>query len=172
MGIPQTRHRVFFVAVRDDIEFDFDDLNMEFNYEPVLYGVIQEGDGEKLNHDTEIYRWLIRANEDDKRISDTVVRCGEKEKLFNHRICWPNKVMQSVCSAGEILRGVEKTRVSNSDIISAQTFPRDFWFGYHKKSVKYICGMSVPPVMLKRIVERVIQSGVFGRMVIDNAEIH
>ena len=28
------------------------------------------------------------------------------------------------------------------------------------KKVEYICGMSVPPIMIKRIVQRLIESGV------------
>ena len=38
MGIPQKRHRVFFVALRNDIAFDLESLDMSFNYEPVTYG--------------------------------------------------------------------------------------------------------------------------------------
>ena len=87
---------------------------------------------------------------------------GEKEKLFNHRICWEDRIMQTVASGGEMLRGLEKTRVSVEDVISASTFPRDYDFPERTLSnVKYICGMSVPPIMIKRIVNRLIESGVF-----------
>lgn len=162
MGIPQTRHRVFFVACREDIGIDPAHLKMDFNYEPVLYNEIKEGAGEELNHNTEIYRWLCKATPEDKRIGDTVSRCGEKEKLFNHRICWPDRVMQTIASAGEILRGEEKTRVSVEDIIHAQTFPEDYEMPVMDfKNTVYLCGMSVPPVMMKRIVLRLIEEGVF-----------
>lgn len=164
MGVPQTRHRVFFIAVRNDIDFDLSTLDMAFNYEPITYGEIKEGTGEQLNKETVIYQWLLKANETDKRISDTVVRYGEKEKLFNHRICWDRNVMQTIPSAGEILRGTEKTRVSVEDILHAQTFPEDYKFEPRTYNViKYLCGMSVPPVMMKRIVTRLIESGIFNR---------
>lgn len=163
MGVPQTRHRVFFIAIRQDIDFDITGLDMSFNYEPITYGEIKEGVGEQLNPNTVIFQWLQKAEPCDKRISDTVVRCGEKEKLFNHRICWTDKVMQTVASAGEILRGVEKTRISIEDIIHGQTFPEDYIFNERTfKEVVYICGMSVPPIMIKRIVTRLIESGVFN----------
>lgn len=162
MGVPQTRHRVFFIAFRNDIQFDFDNLDMYFNYEPITYGEIQNGIGEELNHDTVIYKWLLKSKNCDKRISDTVIRYGEKEKLFTNRICWPENIMQTVTGNGEILRGIEKTRVSCEDIISAQTFPQDYDFiDRTYKNVRYICGMSVPPVALKHIVERIIDTGVF-----------
>jgi DNA (cytosine-5)-methyltransferase 1 len=59
-------------------------------------------------------------------------------------------------------RGVEKTRVSCEDIINAQTFPQDYIFANRTRAeVQYICGMSVPPIMIKRIVTKLIESGVF-----------
>lgn len=162
MGIPQTRHRVFFVACRNDIGIDPIDIDMCFNYEPIPYKEIKAGVGEPLNKDTEIYRWLCKATPEDKRIGDTVTRCGEKEKLFNHRICWPDRVVQTIASAGEVLRGEEKTRVSVEELINAQTFPQDYEFPTRDfKTVSYMCGMSVPPVMMKRIVQRLIINGVF-----------
>lgn len=138
------------------------ELDMGFNYEPITYGEIKSGVGEELNHNTVIYKWLCKANEDDKRISDTIVRLGEKEKLFNHRICWEHRIMQTIAAGGEILRGKEKTRVSVEDILSAQSFPQDYDFQPRNfKTATYLCGMSVPPVMIKRIVTRLIEAGVF-----------
>lgn len=161
MGVPQTRHRVFFIALRDDVVFDLRGLDMSFNYDPVPYGQIKSGAGENLNPETVIYKWLQKALPGDKRISDTIVRCGEKEKLFNHRICWDENIMQTIAGAGEILRGDEKTRVSTMDIIHAQTFPEDYDFLSDKfRDASYICGMSVPPVMIKRIVQRLLDNGV------------
>lgn len=162
LGIPQTRHRVFFVAVRKDIDFSFYDIDMNFNYKPVTYGQIKSGVGRELNKNTEIYRWLCRAEECDKRIGDTIVRCGEKEKLFNHRICWNNNIMQTVTAAGSLLRGEEKTYVSDADIISAQTFPQDYDF--NGQNIQYICGMSVPPLMIKRLVCRIKDTGIFKQI--------
>src|SRR5574344_1568223 len=43
MGVPQTRHRVFFVATKIDI--DFKKINMHFDYEKINYGIIKRGIG-------------------------------------------------------------------------------------------------------------------------------
>lgn len=162
MGVPQTRHRVFFVAVRNDIYFNLDRVDMSFNYEPVTYGEIKQGVGDELNKDTVIYKILIKSTQQDKRIGDTLVRLGEKEKLFNERICWEDNVVQTVASGGGMYRGTEKTRVSCEDIINACTFPQDYYFGNRTRAaVQYICGMSVPPIMTKRIVQRLIESGLY-----------
>lgn len=164
MGVPQTRHRVFFVAVRDDVEFDSDRIDMSFNYEPVTYGEIKDGTGEELNPQTTVYKWLCKANREDKRLGDTIVRLGEKEKLFNERICWEHNIVQTVASGGGMYRGTEKTRVSCEDIVNASTFPQDYDFLKRTRAnVQYICGMSVPPIMIKRIVTRLIESGVFKK---------
>lgn len=46
-------------------------------------------------------------------------------------------------------------------IIHGQTFPEDYDFvNKTYRNVGYICGMSVPPVMIKRIVQRLIERGV------------
>lgn len=162
MGVPQTRHRVFFVAIRNDLGINPMDIDMSFNYQPILYKDIQSGEGKKLNEDTELCRWLLKAEPSDKRISDTILRYRQPEKLFNHRICWPQNIMQTITNRGEVFRGIEKTYISVEDIISAQTFPQDYYFpARNYRAVTYICGMSVPPIMMKRIITRLIDEGVF-----------
>ena len=163
MGVPQTRHRVFFIALRNDVEYDLADLDMSFNYEPVTYGQIKSGIGDPIRKDTQVYRMLCQATHDDLRISDVFVRLGEKEKCFGAKIAWEENVLQTLTAKLDYSRGEEKTRISKEDIIHSQTFPEDYDFmsdSWH--DVAYICGMSVPPVMIKRIVQRLIESGVFG----------
>ncbi len=161
MGIPQTRHRVFFVALRNDIVFDLSELDMSFHYESVPYGEIKEGGGRPINKDTQAYRMICQATPDDLRIADVFARLGLKEKCFGHKIAWEDKILQTITAKLDYTRGAEKERISELDIIHAQTFPEDYDFmseSWH--DVAYICGMSVPPVMIKRIVQRLIESGV------------
>ena len=153
LGIPQTRHRVFFVAARKDLNFDFNCLDMNFNYKPVVYGQIKTGIGKQINKNTELYKYLCKANETDKRLSDIYKRLGEKERTFGTRICWDNNILQTICAAGTFVRGVEKTFITDKDIISAQTFPQDYDF--NGQNIQYICGMSVPPIMVKRLMDRI-----------------
>ena len=143
-------------------------LDMKFNHEKITYGEIKSGIGEQWNADTEVYKWLCRSKECDKRIGDTIVRLGQPEKLFNHKIWWECNVPQTVAAAGTNSRGKEHTFVSTEDIIHSQTFPEDYRFtvggGQSETSlqtVQYVCGMSVPPLMIKRVVDRLIEQGVF-----------
>ncbi|WP_044959738.1 DNA methyltransferase, partial [Butyrivibrio sp. WCD2001] len=43
--------------------------------------------------------------------------------------------------------------MTDKDIINCQTFPQDFDF--MNQNVQYVCGMSVPPVMMAKISEQV-----------------
>lgn len=159
IGVPQTRHRVFFIATRKDLNFDYINLDMNFNYKPVVYGDIKSGQGRPINKNTEAYKYLSFANEQDKRLSDVYAKLGEKERTFGTRICWDNNIMQTITSAGSYLRGQEKTFITDQDFISASTFPQDYDF--LDQSAQYICGMSVPPIMIKRLVTRLKDTGIF-----------
>lgn len=163
MGIPQLRHRVFFVALREDVDFDLQNLDMSFNYEPVTYGEIKSGVGDEISHTTMEYRTLCLATPQDNDLADVYKRLGEKERRFSAKLIWEDRVCQTIVSNLFHYRGVEKTKISIEDIIHAQTFPEDYDFDVRNhNNVAYICGMSVPPIMIKRIVQRLIESGVFS----------
>ena len=112
MGVPQTRHRVFFIAFRKDLHFDFDKLDMFFNYEAIPYGTIKSGTGRKLRTNTQHYEVLCRATEQDLRISDVFVREGKKEKCFGAKIAWDKNVLQTITAKLDYFRGAEKTTIS------------------------------------------------------------
>ena len=164
MGVPQTRHRVFFVAVRNDIGFDLERLDMSFNYEPITYGEIKEGEGEQLNPDTRIYKLLCKCNSNDTSLCDVVERTEGKTSLFNYLVLQEQNIFPTLTAGSAVtpMRGKEKTYCTCEDMIHSQTFPEDYDFiKKNRKNVQYICGMSVPPIMIKRIVTRLIESGAF-----------
>lgn len=159
MGIPQKRHRVFFIAVRNDVSFDFDELDMTFNYEPITYGKIKDGNGIPLNPDTQAYKVLCQAVYGDHDLGDIYIRLGEKERSFNDKIVWDDEVCMTIPAKANIMSGADKKKISKMDIVHAQTFPEDYDFCGAQYG--YICGMSVPPIMIKRIVTRLIEYGLF-----------
>lgn len=157
MGVPQTRHRVFFVATR--LPFNLDSINMYFNYEPILYKQIKQGEGADGSEKAKIL--LKNARESDTLLSQAYERVYGKRSWFTHILCRDNYVMPTVVAGHDCMwRFTEKTHCSDEDYRNAQTFPQDFDFG--KEEVAYICGMSVPPVMIKRLVTRLIESGLFS----------
>lgn len=159
MGIPQSRHRVFFVATR--LAFNLDCIDMYFNYEKVNYGKVKESKG-PFNIDSQWYELLGKAQKGDKSLSDIRVRNGLSGGQFNCMLCWEDDVLPTLAAKLEYYDPIERTKLSKETIRNAQTFPQDYDFGSDLAgNVCYICGMSVPPVMIKRLVTRLIESGLF-----------
>lgn len=168
MGVPQTRHRVFFVAIRSDLWIDPAELDMTFDYEPVTYGEIKSEKGEDFSEKGKagkFYKLLLQAQEKDKSLCDIIVRNGGKPTAFQQVIIHDNDICPTIrASRGfDGYRWPEMAKTTAQDVINSQTFPQDYWFGSGagKGIITYICGMSVPPVMMKRIVTRLIEQGVF-----------
>ena len=158
MGVPQTRHRVFFVATR--LVFDLEKINMWFNYEPITYGEIRTNVGKKVNGETLSFL-VSKIQYGDKDLSDASGREFNRPNLFfNNNIVYDEKVCNTI-PAGDLKNISYATRcyLSNQDIINASTFPQDYNFLDCKPA--YICGMSVPPIMIKRLLTRLIESGLF-----------
>ena len=160
MGVPQKRHRVFFVATR--LDFDLNKIDMVFNYEPITYGMIKEGALKPLGRDTHFYELAAQAKDDEHDIAETRVRLGEKRSAFQTKYIRDHEVMPTKRSKPDIIDLKELAYVSKETVRNSQTFPSDFDFSPNTYSnIGYICGMSVPPIMIKRLVNRLIKSGLF-----------
>jgi len=156
MGVPQTRHRVFFVATK--LDFDLNKINCHFNYSPIVFEEIKEGIGRPPSE-----KALLLLNEalpNEKLLDQAHIRLYGKKSWFNHCLVHEKNVMPTIPAGHDCLwRYEEKEHCSNEDIRNGSSFPRDYNFG--KMDVAYICGMSVPPVMIKRLMTRLIESGLF-----------
>lgn len=162
MGIPQRRHRVFFVAFRADLRLDPGYLDMSFNYLPITYGQIKENDLFPLDPKSIFYRIASQANEQDRSIADTRKRLGEKPAAFQALYVSDDKIVPTLRAKPCLIDIKNLAQVGPKTMRNAQTFPQDFDFGEETRTnVGYICGMSVPPVMIKRIVTRLMKQGVF-----------
>lgn len=161
MGVPQKRHRVFFVAIRNDVGSDPESIDMSFNYEPVLFGDAKEGIG--YNIKGRLHSLLMLALPEEKDMGEVTKRVEGKRSCFNQKIIHDDDVMCTIPAGHNcIWRFTEKTKISKQDIINCTTFPKDYDFIRNTfANINYICGMSVPPIMIKRIVTRLIESGVF-----------
>lgn len=160
MGVPQRRHRVFFIAIRKDLNVDIDSLDMNFNYEPVNFGEIKSEHGKPIDKSRRLYKILLESKHGDKSLSDTLARTeGKENSLFSHRLVYDDEVLSTLTAKCEFFRFPERTGLTNEDVIASQTFPTDY--NFKNQPVLYICGMSVPPIMIKRVVTRLIEQGVF-----------
>lgn len=112
MGVPQTRHRVFFVAVQAGMQIDPSWLDMSFNYAPIVYGQIKSGSGEKLRETTLDYKMLSIARPEDKNIANVYERIGEKPRRFSAAICWDQNVLPTILAKIFHYRPRERERES------------------------------------------------------------
>ena len=160
MGVPQTRHRVFFIGVREDIDFSLDKIDMGFDYEPITYGEIKTGKQNPMNPTGQYYKLLLQAKPGDKSIGDVNQRVNNKINGFQSYIIHDDSIVPTIRSKPDIIDLAAKAYISKESIIRAQTFPIDFNFLNNSYSnISYVCGMSVPPIMIKRIVNRMIENG-------------
>lgn len=160
MGVPQKRHRVFFVANR--IGFDLEKINMSFNFEPVTYKDIKCGELKPLNKNSIFYQIASQANDKDKNIAETRVRMGQKKSGFQTIYIRDDDVVPTQRAKPDLIDIKNLAYVSKETIINSQTFPQDYKFIPNTYStIGYITGMSVPPIMIKRLVKILIESGLF-----------
>ena len=161
MGVPQSRHRVIFVALRENVKYDLRNLDMSFNYVPITFGEIRSEHGtdikgETLNYLASHFQW------GDGALDGACIRLNGKGSFFNNRYIYDEKVNPTLPAKNVNIRVCDKKYMSCQDIINSSTFPQDYDFITNSQTnVHYICGMSVPPIMIKRIVTRLIESGVF-----------
>jgi DNA (cytosine-5)-methyltransferase 1 len=156
MGVPQTRHRVFFVATR--LDFDLDKIDMNFNYENIVFDKIKVGCHKESKGKR--YELCKKAIKTDTLMSDIYERIYNKRSFFSERILWGDKVCPTITGGGSDI-WIEDTgcQINQQEIINATSFPQDY--NFLTENPRYICGMSVPPIMIKRIVNRLIESKIF-----------
>lgn len=159
MGIPQTRHRVFFIATK--IDFNLESIDMGFDYEPVKYKEIKTGKGKEVAQGSKSEKLLLEVRDNENNLSFANQRLYGKNGWFQSMVIDDNIVFPTIrAKLSDVFRRGTLERVTIQDVINSQTFPQDYDFA--GKEPSYIIGMSVPPVMIKRIMERLLKSGIFN----------
>jgi DNA (cytosine-5)-methyltransferase 1 len=163
MGVPQRRERVFFIAMRKDLAMPFLEqkdmftqapkLQLEFNDREIPFKEFDTNKkGEKLY--PSIMEWYDRT-----RIGESVGNCirrhGFKEKLFSYAKLNPEIALNTITATHDSgqFRHDSPHRIHDDDLILGGSYPMDYDF--RKNKVKYLVGMSVPPIMTARIADEV-----------------
>ena len=149
MGVPQKRERCFFIARRKDLELP--KLTLSFNEKPIMFGEVRTDHGKPIDpvraHDTkEMLRYYRPGDHDIAEIKERVKGKGTN---YNTKINEDNRIAFTLVSGSTYVRACDKTWMSDGDIVNVQTFPQDYDFC--GQTPIYICGMSVPPVMMANI---------------------
>ncbi len=154
MGIPQKRHRVFFIATR--LNVDLSNLDMSFLYKPIPFGQIKSiGDTKPIA--SENLKELIKyAKFGERNLENACLRTRGKSSFFNYCFVYDDQVAPTITAHCNNIRWDTKTYLTKQDIVNISTFPQDFDFmSDNLDQVAYVCGMSVPPLMIKRVAEKI-----------------
>lgn len=150
MGVPQKRERCFFIAQRKDQGFK--KLSLQFNEQPILFREVRDEHG--LEPQDGIYKELLKQRiPTDTCIADISKRVRGRDTGFNNIIIRDNEVAGTMTSGGSFYRMVDAKLPTENDYRNCQTFPQDYDF--KPETAKYLCGMSVPPVMMAQIAAQI-----------------
>lgn len=147
MGVPQARERVFFVCHREDLELP--KLKLNFNEPPIPFRDVRSDVGIPVNPDTDTYRMLQKRRPEDKKMSHIRSRIDGRESGYTSMIFHDERPATTLASGGGYYRMYDGMALTRDDIVSIQTFPQDY--NFMNQSPQYVCGMSVPPVMMANI---------------------
>jgi DNA (cytosine-5)-methyltransferase 1 len=150
-GVPQKRERVFFVASREDLSLP--PLKLDFKEPPILYRDVRSGTGKVITSSSRTFQRWHKKRPPDLNMGDVTEREEGKMSNFNTILLKDQKVANTLASSSVFLRDDVPEHISDTDIIRLQTFPSDYDF--MDANVQYVCGMSVPPIMMHRIAEQI-----------------
>lgn len=154
MGVPQVRERIFFIARRKDL--DFAPVKMSFKEKQITFGEVRSEHGKKfLTNNGRCERLLRSRTSKDKKISDICKRLNVKVIGYTTYIYVDNEPASTIVAGRRDYRGCDGLCTTDEDVRNASTFPQDYNFG--KKSPIFICGMSVPPVMMANVAAQIAE---------------
>lgn len=161
MGVPQMRERTFFVAIRNDLMeyvprqglFNEPFIDLEFNEPEIKWSEIQTDTNDRPLTEQKYNLWKHRKY-GDIDLSACCARNGENpNKFFNSKFIYSDKVPNTV-PGKDCCIIFDKGRHRNyEEIVLCSSFPLDYDFQDQRRD--YICGMSVPPVMMAQVASRV-----------------
>ena len=159
MGVPQKRERVFFIAGRKDLEFP--KLKMHFDSKPIPFADVREPYGKELSGTNQAGKLMRYRISSDRCLQDINKRVTKKKSGFTSPINHDEEPVQTITAGGYCFRMCDGLLMTDKDIINCQTFPQDYDF--MDQDVQYVCGMSVPPVMMANIASEVQKQLFEGR---------
>lgn len=151
MGVPQARERVFFISRRRDLSLP--KMKMEFKNQPITFGDVEKNIkqvlGKPISPSVRKYFFQTPAGK-------SLSYAHPKGSFFNYSKLHRDRVCPTVtASEANLMHYKEPYYLSDQAVIAIQSFPQDYDF--QDQSAKYVCGMSVPPLMMKSVASEVIK---------------
>lgn len=152
MGVPQARERVFFLAVRSDLNkpklvLDFKEKTI--TPEEAFVGLPTDLAGTEMTAQT-LARW--------KRVKpgQSIATVHPTGSCFNHQKLHPRRPSQTIDATSPVYHWNEPRSISRGEFIRLSSFPDDYRTSTQRLSdIRYVCGMSVPPRMIERIAVQI-----------------
>jgi DNA (cytosine-5)-methyltransferase 1 len=161
LGVPQKRQRVFFFAVRDDIDVPTSDL---FGTEPMLdldirekhvpIGEIdQDHNGKKPTE--HVLKMMESYQAGDSSLGDIRQRIDGKSTGFQTYTITDKTICNTLRAGSNDFIKVDHNNINLSDyeLLQIGSWSQDYDF--KKQKVIYVLGMSVPPLAMYRIAKEV-----------------
>ena len=161
-GVPQKRERVFFCALREDVDAAPLVLASQHRWigpaescADIQSLTTDEKNDTSHKSKTDLAWWpKTRPGE---RYADAVVRSGAKEKLWNHKRLHPITPANSLPATHEMINHwAEPRTLTFREWKRLGSFPDDYKAKTDKIG-KYMVGMSVPPRMMESVARQVIE---------------
>ena len=163
MGVPQRRERTFFICLRKDLAAPFmrwvnlfeekPALKLDFNEAPILFAEIADGTGREIGGKKKRTLWENRMP-GDIDMSDASRRLYGKDSFFNYAYVYQDRVCPTLLATDDRLIVFSSGRhLGRDEVARASSFPADYDFCGQRPD--YVCGMSVPPVMMAQVASRV-----------------
>lgn len=165
MGVPQRRERVFFVCLRKDLvgfvpceQTLFDDiphLDLAFNETVIPFNDFADGLGDGVDSQKMRQVWELRKDGDSDFANANEREFG-KRRMFNMQYVYQDKVCPTLSARKDCLIRFDIPKyLSETEVCCISSFPQDYNFG--KEQPWYVCGMSVPPVMMANVASNIYE---------------
>jgi len=162
MGLPQRRERVFFIALRKDLSNPFlyfkdmfnevPKLELKFNEHWIKYKEIKTNRVGKKITKGDLLLWQ-KSISTDRSLSSTNIRLFNKQSRFGVKFVDDEKTPNTLTAGDSQIKRDFPNYIPDCEILLMSSFPMDYNFG--KNKIGYICGMSVPPLMIQKIAEQI-----------------
>lgn len=164
MGVPQMRNRVFFVCIRHDLGVNFlkvsdlfnvePHISMDFNEPGICYGEFADYMGKPYGK--RMKEMFDNRTHGDIDMSNAYRKLTGKRGFFNQCYLYEDEICNTLTAHSDSAIPFKKpVYLSTAEVCNISTFPQDYDFcGF---SPHYICGMSVPPVMMAQVATRVYE---------------
>ena len=165
MGLPQKRERVFFVCLRKDLAgkflvpyglFDENvEIDMRFNEEDCNVGEFVDFNGDPIKGGKLRLLWDNRKF-GDRTQKDANERLYGKSANFGQSYVYLDTPAQTLTAHKDaLIHFYRPVYTSVQECCCISSFPQDYNFG--KEQPWYVCGMSVPPVMMANVASNIYE---------------